>query len=632
VFDRAVAGERIPAGTVLPFVFAGGLLLGVFAAFAVEATARRLGRAPAGVPTGRMGRFALGQLATAAREYLGTWPVRIAAVAGGLLVLVPVGPEAPLGGRRTGLLLLCLWAAVLVQSTLLYPAAPKTAVSPEGLLTGDRSTALLAAAVVGPVIGAFTAVTLGGGTGTGTGTGVALVAGAGGWLASAALTLERSAWGRWLVAKARLAVAGELPWSTMAFLRDARRCGVLRRTAGVYQFRHARLREHLAASAMSRPTTLVRDGEELRASAWTGKTVGTLLRQRFRASLVALDAAFSAVAWYAGAGMPLVLAANALYLLGAAALVAYLHRVAPRRRSELRITPDVLEGGTARQPFRYRADEVAEVAVRPLRIRVLGAWRTGDAYAVHVRLRPGVAPAGGHARTSPDAWIPLWITGSTPDVRPELAAALSRFARGHRRPAPSPPSAAPSAPPAPPGLRWDGGELHVTGAVRPPVGSLLRRILPPGLVALDAAALAVAWHVGFGLGALLAVDGALLVGVAALCVYFRVRVPQRKSRLRITADVVEGETAQQPFRYRNGDVAEVTVRPLRVRLHKRWRPSSRYAVHVRLRPGVAPADQHAGTSPDDCFPLWATGETPDVHPVLSEALSRCFGERWRPDA
>ncbi|NUT54226.1 MAG: hypothetical protein HOV94_44090 [Saccharothrix sp.] len=49
-----------------------------------------------------------------------------------------------------------------------------------------------------------------------------------------------------LVAKAYLAHAGLVPHALMAFLRDAYKRGVLRQIGGVYQFRHAVLRDRLA--------------------------------------------------------------------------------------------------------------------------------------------------------------------------------------------------------------------------------------------------------------------------------------------------------------------------------------------------------------------------------------------------
>lgn len=55
-----------------------------------------------------------------------------------------------------------------------------------------------------------------------------------------------AAWGWFAIARAWLAVAGRLPWQLMTFLDDAHHRGVLRQAGAVYQFRHARLHDHLA--------------------------------------------------------------------------------------------------------------------------------------------------------------------------------------------------------------------------------------------------------------------------------------------------------------------------------------------------------------------------------------------------
>lgn len=57
----------------------------------------------------------------------------------------------------------------------------------------------------------------------------------------------RTAWVSYLVAKLWLASRGRLPWRLMTFLDDARHRGVLRANGAAYEFRHVRLREHLAA-------------------------------------------------------------------------------------------------------------------------------------------------------------------------------------------------------------------------------------------------------------------------------------------------------------------------------------------------------------------------------------------------
>lgn len=61
--------------------------------------------------------------------------------------------------------------------------------------------------------------------------------------------ITNTAWGRHTAARVVLAATGRLPWRTMAFLEDAHARGVLRQSGGVFQFRHARLQEHLLAEA-----------------------------------------------------------------------------------------------------------------------------------------------------------------------------------------------------------------------------------------------------------------------------------------------------------------------------------------------------------------------------------------------
>lgn len=58
----------------------------------------------------------------------------------------------------------------------------------------------------------------------------------------------RTAWASYQVAKTWLALRGDVPWRLMRFLDDARERGVLRANGPAYQFRHVRLRDHLAAS------------------------------------------------------------------------------------------------------------------------------------------------------------------------------------------------------------------------------------------------------------------------------------------------------------------------------------------------------------------------------------------------
>jgi NACHT domain len=58
--------------------------------------------------------------------------------------------------------------------------------------------------------------------------------------------------GNWIpyaITNASLAMRGQLPWRLMAFLEHCHRLGILRQVGPVYQFRHARLQDHLAQKA-----------------------------------------------------------------------------------------------------------------------------------------------------------------------------------------------------------------------------------------------------------------------------------------------------------------------------------------------------------------------------------------------
>jgi hypothetical protein len=58
--------------------------------------------------------------------------------------------------------------------------------------------------------------------------------------------LSLTAWGQWVaLARIWLPLTGRLPWRLIPFLNDACRQGVMRRAGAVYQFRHARLQNHL---------------------------------------------------------------------------------------------------------------------------------------------------------------------------------------------------------------------------------------------------------------------------------------------------------------------------------------------------------------------------------------------------
>jgi hypothetical protein len=61
--------------------------------------------------------------------------------------------------------------------------------------------------------------------------------------------LVGTAYGQWLIARTYLALIGRTPFALARFLDDAHRRGVLRQAGAVFQFRHVRLQERLAAPA-----------------------------------------------------------------------------------------------------------------------------------------------------------------------------------------------------------------------------------------------------------------------------------------------------------------------------------------------------------------------------------------------
>src|SRR5262249_15360641 len=81
------------------------------------------------------------------------------------------------------------------------------------------------------------------------GLGIGLLVGLGFALGLSVNTASR----RWLIRVGFwLPVTGRLPWRVVGFLDDAHRRGVLRQVGAVYQFRHARLQDYLAADRSSK--------------------------------------------------------------------------------------------------------------------------------------------------------------------------------------------------------------------------------------------------------------------------------------------------------------------------------------------------------------------------------------------
>lgn len=151
------------------------------------------------------------------------------------------------------------------------PSDPMEAVTPLSLLRSDRAAvryAFLLGAVAGACTGAYLGASIKAGRRTPQLDGVSLIAAlptgvetllgaAAGALLSATglglMALGSSAWGRFLSARAWLALRGRLPWRLLAFVEDARERGVLRQVNGYYEFRHRLLQRHLAEEQAAAP-------------------------------------------------------------------------------------------------------------------------------------------------------------------------------------------------------------------------------------------------------------------------------------------------------------------------------------------------------------------------------------------
>jgi hypothetical protein len=152
------------------------------------------------------------------------------------------GPGAGLGAGLSTALVVGLASAFFLA--LASKSGDITEVtSPGALLARDRQTALslmlvggLGAGLAAGLWSGFTFLPI---VGLQWGLWAGLVAGLG-------LSMSRTAWPSYVVAKGWLALHHRLPWPLMAFLADAHQRGVLRQVGAVYQFRHIELQHRLA--------------------------------------------------------------------------------------------------------------------------------------------------------------------------------------------------------------------------------------------------------------------------------------------------------------------------------------------------------------------------------------------------
>ncbi|MFE6690445.1 hypothetical protein ACFVFQ_28745 [Streptomyces sp. NPDC057743] len=125
---------------------------------------------------------------------------------------------------------------------------------PSVLLNTNRATVLKQTLTIGFVVGSGYGIFFGlvttalGGLGAGLAAGCVIALGIG----------TMTAWGRWVVlARIWLPLSGWLPRDLDAFLRDACKREVLRQVGTVYQFRHAKLRDHLCATTNTPPERIL---------------------------------------------------------------------------------------------------------------------------------------------------------------------------------------------------------------------------------------------------------------------------------------------------------------------------------------------------------------------------------------
>lgn len=128
------------------------------------------------------------------------------------------------------------------------PADVTRATSPRTVLSDDRVASFLRALVVGLFVTVATLLTTAPAYGPATAAGLACAVGLAFALTDRMAGVVSTAWGRFVLVRAWLALRRKLPWRLMAFLADAHERGVLRQSGAVHQFRHARLQRRLAAA------------------------------------------------------------------------------------------------------------------------------------------------------------------------------------------------------------------------------------------------------------------------------------------------------------------------------------------------------------------------------------------------
>ncbi|MFF9351185.1 NACHT domain-containing protein [Streptomyces sp. NPDC014734] len=362
--------------------------------------------------------------------------VRLAALVGGpsLVVLllalhVFVSPDPVLVWLAVGGVLPTLLTVVYAA-----PADTVDAATPDALLRGEQSALVTLVTLVAPLIGTGTGLFFGLRGGDGWWPAV------GGWAGASAMFVLLSPWSRWILAKCSLAAARRVPWSLMAFLRDARAAGLLQLSGGTYRFRNRRLQEHLAERrARERGESGGSSGpgpDRVPASTESGRFTAERTADRFHlrgrskrlpvahwtalGSLMGVFVVRFTVSgqWQDAAGWAAMLF---LPLLGAAVTVVGF--LLPRQRLELELTRDGVTSVIGRRRRSYAWRHVEEITVRRATVR----GRDARFYALQVRLRAD-APRPPRRSRMGEGWYYVLPIGFSSQVDPRLGTALADFA------------------------------------------------------------------------------------------------------------------------------------------------------------------------------------------------------------
>ncbi|MBG6090143.1 NACHT domain-containing protein [Actinomadura viridis] len=342
------------------------------------------------------------------------------------------------------------WIALVWATGVLLPAAlmilftaPSTtgeSVTPDALFRSERTSVLLKAAVIAPLIGvsAGTQWALRGDGPVAPGITV--------WLCATIALVVTSAWGRWVLAKLALAGTARLPWSLMGFLRDAHRHGVLRSVGGHYQFRNVNVQKHLAAarrppSEFSPSALLAETGRDIAAQG--ADLPGTKLETgpdevrienrsrpiRMGSLLVAVVVTPMYLLMNTMQGRTTVLVAwLPVFLLWGIGITVLLAGLAVPRTTRVRINAELIEYTEGRHRVSYRWQDVSRLAMR--RAHQFGVPLPA-LYGLQVQLRADAPPPPRSARGR-DGWYSASpILNTTPEPPAHIAEALARFAPSH---------------------------------------------------------------------------------------------------------------------------------------------------------------------------------------------------------